>query len=215
MTLAQLQAAIQAHGYETDTAPQQTIAINTAYRNICGQKRWPFMEATATLALPAAASSISTATITDLVHMDSVRANDAAGNYYDMEWVDLQEYRTRVTLDPLRTGAPEVWTYTRNAVYVYPIADRAYTLNVEYILDPPDLSADSDIPVLPATYHDAIVSGALAVLGTRERDWNQVSVHQQRFDFRTREMDRELNLRQRQTAGRVGSSYTYRPYELF
>lgn len=59
-------------------------------------------------------------------------------------------------------GNPLYYTYTGTALRFSPVPDAAYTLTVDYYAAATTLSADGDTSVLPADYHDIMISYALS-----------------------------------------------------
>lgn len=204
MTLAQMRTAIQELGYGSDTATAQTAAINATLRRIEGYRRWPWQEvdvATGSLALGA---DVVTHAITDLLYVDSVRI-ESGTEYRELEYIEPQELRSRQHLDR-DNGTPEYWSKYEGEIRVYPQADKAYTVTIDYIKDPADLSADGDTPTLPATYHDVLVFGAASLLAMRERDWSAFQLYDAHYKERRSEMLGAVGVRQRQNATHVKKS---------
>lgn len=216
MNLTQLQAALEARGYGTDTAVQQTSFINEVYREICGMQRWPFLEKQDTSVVTAVnVAGYSLAGITDLRSIDAVRIEVTANQeYYDLEYMDPQPFRDMEHLDR-DVATPFYWTFINNTLRFYPTPDQAYTVRIDYIMQPADLVAAADTPVLPAAYHDVLVWGAIESMAFRQRDWIGIQNAQQRKEMLLKRMEEEFFLRQRQTSSHVKSSgywNTKRPF---
>lgn len=69
--------------------------------------------------------------------------------------------------DSTRTGAPEAYAITganatTTSVYVWPKPDAIYAIQYDALTNITDLSADGDVPVFPADFHDALVFGVLS-----------------------------------------------------
>lgn len=207
MTLAQLRTSLQAKGYATDSATSQTEMINSVYRALAGKRRWPWLEAQATVALVAGTTSYSIAAITDWLHPDAARI-EISTEYPELEYQAPKDFRDLQHVDRDR-GVPQAWTWMRGQLHVWPSPDRAYTLTVEYTKDPADLSADGDTPVFAATYHDVLVWGAAKEIAYRQRDWAAHQYAKQEYDQRFGEMERAYGLRQRQTSDRIKDSGFY------
>jgi hypothetical protein len=207
VNLGQLRTSLQTKGYATDSATAQTEMLNSVYRALAGKRRWPWMEAQATITLVAGTAAYSIAAITDWLHPDAARV-EIGTEYPVLEYQDPQAFRDLAHQDRDR-GVPQLWTWARGQLHVWPSPDRAYTLTVDYTKDPPDLSSDSDTPIFAATYHDVLVWGALKEIAFRQRDWGAHQYAKQEYDARFGEMERAYGLRQRQTSGKVKESGFY------
>ncbi len=77
---------------------------------------------------------------------------------------------TVVDLELLRdsTGAPKMWAAYGNALEVVPVPTGVATLRHRFIRTEPDLAADSDTPLMPARWHQAIVDYATYLAYRRE-----------------------------------------------
>ncbi len=209
MNLAQLQASIQAKGYDSTTAPQQIIALNSIYRDTCASQRWSFLEKQGTIALTQGVISYPMSSIPDIQEVDGVRLEDpVAQQGWSLENMEPMPFRDIQGLDPnnLNQGTPQFWSMVSQNFMFYPVPDQAYTARVDYILNPPDLAVSTDVPVLPSAYHDLLVWGAIAEIAYRERDWLGRQFAQTEATTRLQHMRSEFQLRQRQTSSRVKRS---------
>src|SRR6202000_675869 len=106
-------------------------------------------------------------------------------------------------------GAPRYWTENNGTITIWPATDGGYMLGIDYFKDPPDRAALTDVPLLPAVYHDVLVWGVIQELAFRERDiWGQ-ELSQGYFQTRYKQMQEENMLRQRQSSSRVKKSGFY------
>lgn len=211
MNLGELRTATQTRGYATDTATAQTEMINSVYRRLCGEMHWRWLEQVDTsLSTAAGQANYSLSSITDLVHINTVRLQTAT-EYYDLEWADANTIMPALHIDRSQ-GIPSVWTYVDQSIQLYPRPAGVYTIVINYIYDPPDLSADSDTPVFPATYHDILVYGCVMDLAMRERDWSAFNAAQAQYEGRKGDMKRQLGIIQRQSPTTVISSGVWDKY---
>lgn len=210
MTRGEIKTAIQQLGYSADTATAQEAAINDLNRRLHGRKRWPWQEAIGTAGTIAVSGSTVSALPSDLLMIDAVRIS-AGTNNIELEWKSQQEVRRLLHLDRTN-GYPQYWTYYDSAVYVYPRANAAYTVTLDYILKATDLSSDSDVPVLPSTYHDLYVWYGASRLAARERDWTAYGAYNQQYVERLSELEQELGIEQKQSARHVEPASWYRDF---
>ncbi len=201
MTLAQLRASLQAKGYGSDSASAQTEALNAAYRRLAGLRRWPWLyQLNTAIDTVVGSATISLSPIADLTHIDAVRlrvnATDASPPL--LEYMDLQALRDRAHADPT-AGEPQSWSFVPGTLHINPAADKVYELVIEYSRDPLDLVADTDVPVVAATYHDTLVWGAIVDLAYRQRDWEGRAAAQQEWTARVKEQERAYGVKQKQS----------------
>lgn len=217
MNLSQLQAELQAHGYGSDTAAQQIIFLNDAYRYVCGLERWPFLEKQdSSLTLTLGTNVVAyTGTLTDLVEFDAVRLTDGLGVPYDLENVEPQTMRSYEVMDNTTRSTPQYWSIIANQLHFWPYADQAYTLNIDYIFQPVDLANPTDIPALPPQFHDVIVWGAARTIARRQRDLYSEQIADAEFTQRVKAMSSAFKLRQRQTSSKVKKSGYWQPRRRF
>lgn len=206
MNLTALQAAIQAKGYTTDTASQQIAFINEAYREICGMARWPFLEAQDSSLSTVAGTSAYSLPFTDWRNLDAVRIAIPATEQYDnLRYLPVQDFREYEHIDR-DISTPYYWTFYANQLHFYPVPDAVYTVTIDYIIEPADLAAGTDVPLIPAQYHDVLVWGAVESLAYRERDWLGRQFAEQKKEMMLKRLEEEYFIRQRQTASHVKKS---------
>lgn len=86
------------------------------------------------------------------------------------------------------TGSPSFYVIEAGTVKVYPTPSATTTLKLYYYRTPATLSADADVPEIPATYHRSVlVAYAVAMCFRREGDTQQASFFQSEYE---RELDR-------------------------
>lgn len=198
VTEANLQTTIQAKGYGTDSATAQAEAIKSAWRRVLGLRRWPFLEATATVTATVGSETVSLASITDLARVEAVRLTIGTEGYGDLKFVERSRLRNWLASD-LDQATPDAWTLHAGAVLLYPRPERAYTVSVDYKKRPAYNAADI---VFPEDYRDVLVWGAISELTFRQRELNGYAEAQ--FRDRLSEMIHDMGLEQRQGAREVG-----------
>lgn len=168
-TLADIKAAVRAHGYQTDDTTLLNL-INGAYRVLLAGRSWPFLETTSTaLTIPAGEDYVSLGVVADLLHLEAVRISDGDRSYSLEPW-DAERVRRNLNLD--RVASPPVaWARRGANLYIYPRPDVDYVLDIDYAPAAPPLAVDDDVLQTPAIYDDAIVMRAVQKLAFRERDW--------------------------------------------
>lgn len=154
-TFADLQTEFYARGFDylNDAGAGTARAkqwINDAVHAICEEAAWPFLEATATGTAPLTISDLREVLyVVDTAQKLRLRHSDA---------------RDVVDLDPdvTTSGTPAIyWIDGLTTLKVWQ-TNTANTLSVRYIKVPTDLSADADVPVVPARYRSTIIDIAAA-----------------------------------------------------
>jgi hypothetical protein len=208
VNLGQLRTQIQDHGYSADTVAQQNDYINAAYREIHGSMRWPFLEA---VSLNAQATSVGTQAytppMTNWRNIDAIRiAQPNIANFISIEYMDPQQLFDMSWVNPTETATPRYWTMYAQQIWFFPIPDDVYEISYFYCIEPADLAADNDVPVIPLAYHDVLVSGAICRMAFRQRDWIGLELWTSKYAQDMTRFKEEYLIRQRQTSSRVKES---------
>lgn len=207
MTLAELQASLQAKGYATDTLTAQTNALNRVYARVLGLHRWPFIQAQTGAVTVAGTATVSLAAITDLRDngIDAVRLSTSAADRLSLDYMEPQSFRD-LQHSFTDYDEPLYWTVIDNQLTLWPTPIRAYTVTIDYAKKVADLAAAGDTPVFDSTYHELLVWGAVADIAYRERDYSGAAWANQQYMMRVGEMERAYGVRQKQTSRQVKRS---------
>lgn len=141
------------------------------------------------------------AVMTDFLVINAVRI-EFGTNYPEISYLPEQEFRDLQHEDRQR-GVPLYWTLIDDDVNFWPTPDANYVITFDYTKDPPDLAADGDTPLLPATFHDILVWGAIKELAYRERNWSARAVALEEYNARMSDMMHAFGVKQRQTSTQV------------
>lgn len=204
-SLADLRSRLQQRGYGTDTKFAQNALINSVYRRIWGMRRWWFLEVAfdTSLVTTANTESVALSAVEDLLHVDRVLLSYGSETY-PLKYVRQSEFNAlKPELTPITPGTPTVWTRVAGSLYFYPTPDKAYTVLLDYVKEPPPLVSDSDVSVLPPAYEDLLVWGPIRELTFRERDDNGWALANTEYNERLGDMVRQDGLEQRQTSQEV------------
>lgn len=128
--------------------PRLKRYVNEAHREIVDLAPWPFLNAKIEGAAPLA--------ITDLGHVLSV------SNLGDDEALYPLDERQVTERDPTRdeTGSARYW-FRADPTHIEVWPRDTAKLVVRYVKQATDMSADTDLPMIPATYQDLIIDGAV------------------------------------------------------
>lgn len=205
ITLADIKAAIQAHGYDTDTAAQQTIMIQMILRRLHGMRRWQFL-VEETTAYSATLANTGRATLTPLgrgLKFDSVRMS-LGTETWDLEPVDHESMIDK-RHDDVAVGRPKYWARERDDILVWPLPDQTYPMEIVWYGLTTIPQADGDAIAWPETHLDVLVYAALMRLTWRQRDWNGYDRAKADFTDALLEAMRDEGVTQRQVADHVQS----------
>lgn len=139
-------------------------AINQAICQIDAEYRWPWLEATQTVALVAGQD-------TYVLPADFRATRTIMLNSVGRASVILFEVSPGSALaqSPANQGPPMGFAVDQNDLIVTPTPDNGvYTLTHLYYRTTAELIADSDEPLIPDMYHPAIVAAAASLIAMRE-----------------------------------------------
>lgn len=209
MNLGQIRSAVQSLGYTIDTAAQQNTFINAEYHNICGKERWKFLETIDTTSVVPVNGTPNYALnlVNPWRNLDAVRLSvpNVSPPGVDMKYINSQELFDHLSMDT-NTATPFEWSFYANQLWLYPTPDQTYQASIYYIQEETDLVSDSDVPLIPITYHDVLVWGCVERLAMRERDWLGRQFAQTEKELLLGRLEREYRMTQRQTSSQVKKS---------
>lgn len=182
MLLSEIQTEVQARVTATASVTRLNLWINAAYRKASEMESWPWLEATTT--------GNSPLTISDL------RAVLAVTDTTNKNVLDFADFRDLNDDDPTltTTGYPYCWYQSAPTVIsTYPTTVTA--LSVRYLKVPTDLSAGTDVALIPPRYHyDILVEGACAYAYRDSDNWEAAQACQNVFDSAVLDMGDALNV---------------------
>lgn len=136
--------------------------VNEAIHTIEVEFDWPWLEAITTHSTTAGTQTLTVPT--DWLRTDKlwIADNDP------LEYLGFGDLRQQY--DVTGRGQPEAYSIVADAIYLGPTPDSTYTVNHLYIRREPDLTSDTDSPLMPASFHMAIVELATALGLRRSRE---------------------------------------------
>jgi len=166
--------------FSTWTQAQQQRQINLAYKDVCNASHWKFTESTI---------RDSTSANTQEYALPS----DIVGRPYEVRWLSLSsqwlklipiDFRELEVFDQTSTGNPIYYYIWQGNLGLYPIPDATRTNNIQirYKYLPPDMSQDSDEPIVPIPFRHAIPMRAAVRCFTRTKDLDMVQIHQAQYN---------------------------------
>ena len=197
MNLGQFRTAIDRRtGIATDTSAQ-TEWVNFVLNEIALEDRWPWLEKSGTVTLVAGTQSY--ALPTDLRTVMAVY-DDQSHDYDPGSIRDLALFNRSDDV-PSQFGFGYFFGTEGSNIFVAPTPTTSGTLTVRYIANETALSGDSDSPLLPASYHQAVVELASFLVQTRRMGGTDDS---KRADAYQRAYNRIVHKMQREALRRVG-----------
>lgn len=159
MTFLELQDAVLADAFDASKRGDVKNWINHAYAILCDLDEWTWMRASAAVAVTSGSQTVSS------MPADFGVANALVDQYgASLEKIlDPEVFYDRYTGLGASTGQPEAFVNVNNGLLVGPtsnVSSSAFRLVYERVVTA--MSADSDVPILPAMYHMALVHGAKA-----------------------------------------------------
>lgn len=150
MNLGEARTELAGRGFDYLEASRVNTFLNDAKNTFEDAYPFPWLETST--------SGASPLTIADLKQV--LYVVDSTNN---QELVGVAASQVVAELDPsitTTTGAPDVWWLDgEETIRTYPTT--AVTLSVRYVKESPELSADSDTPLIPARYHQTWVDIAV------------------------------------------------------
>lgn len=217
MTFVQMLDDVKARCAITDSNLDGQIRqwLNLAQQNIITRYTWQFLFQEDSISTVAAQDTYSLGT--DVMHIYMLR--DTTNNRRISYATNLDFFKA--VPNPVSTGAPYTFriigsrqaavnTVASIQVVLYPIPDAVYTVYYSYYMRVNDLSASSDISLIPVQFHELLVHYACKAYYSREGDPRAVS-HQDEFESMLKNMVSQLAVTpvdRIDTLGRQGSNNT-------
>lgn len=204
-TLSELMEGVRNNGFDSMQDSKIELAVTRADRRIRSLRRWRFLRYTTTLSTVAASQQVSTASITDLRAIESVRLVDPT--YGDnLTPISFQDYKNLSLSGSDATGLPRFWTEGNGQILVWPTPQAVYSLSVDYIGTGTDMVSPTDVSDIPDPYSEVIEWSATAALAARERDTALQQIAKVEYAERLVELRNQHELGQRQSSLTVQES---------
>lgn len=206
-------ARIQALGYATDTEAAQLLALNAAHKRVLNTRRWRFLMSTdVSKSTSIGDGTIVLGTLPETKRIDAVRL-ESGTERFALEYVEpevIRDYEHQYR----DNGVPEFWSVIGNELHVWPIPDRAYTIVLDLILKPNEITAKANEVQIPDSHADILVWDAIMSITYRERDWDAHNFARQRYAELLAEMLVQFGMSNRQTSGRVVESGFFDKFDV-
>lgn len=196
MTLDDMYTELDLYGFDDLDDDQKLLLLNESYFDIATREPWPFLEAVASITVPAAQSQITnnalvTGNVTNLNSVlsfidttNSITMTPERGDVIEKEYV-VSAY----------TGTPTKYYFVGDELLVYPPTDSVINYRLYYTKTPVAATTTSDTFLIPARHHSIIVYGAL-VKAFLVNDDPQSAVFQNMFESRYQQMRADVWMNQ-------------------
>lgn len=144
--------------------------INLGYQDFINRELWPFREVTDTIATVAGTQEYTLTTEFSNIDNSNIASVTVQGaSARRLAYKPFNQLRiSQPDLDQEGTSLPEYYYLKASKIGFWPSPNDAYTITVDYYKIPTELSSDSDEPIIPQAYREALLQYALSM----EHDFN-------------------------------------------
>ena len=182
--VTKVQQRVRDTGYSTTEIKNY---INDTQNDIYNEYRLPQLEDTQDYTLTISNADITSGSGLPSNYVGAINLTITTSGYEML--VPYKDYREidSVYPDPTDTSTnpanpPMYWYFYEDTINVYPVPDKAYTATLKYYKRPTALSADADIPQLPAEFEELLVLGAAYRVLQVKDNYDQAGVLQNKYD---------------------------------
>lgn len=145
-------------------------SINLGYKQFVSRELWPFREVTDTFSTVAGTQEYSLVSNFSNIDNNNIISVTIQGstNKKLSYWPFNQLRASQPDFDLIGSDVPERYYLQAGNMGLWPAPNAVYTIAVDYYKTPTELSNDSDEPIIPIAYREALVKYALAA----EHDYN-------------------------------------------
>lgn len=173
-TFAELKTEVLAYGFDANAYSTRVGNwLNEAQARIA--RRLNLRELATTTTVTTVAGTTAYSLPGDFIRVEAV-IDQTSGNSFLLDPRPAEHLR-----DLSFSGRPQYYSLGAEGLLVWPNPDAAYTLEARYFKNPPQMSADGDVPGIPGDYHDLLVSYALSRAYRSEDDAQMSTFHYNEF----------------------------------
>jgi hypothetical protein len=171
-TYKEIQDRVLSEISKSDSTTRNRVkdSINLGYQNFVLRELWPFREKTGTLNTVASTQEYDlSSNFSDMDEQNIISvAIQGNTNRKLVYWPFNQLRADQPDYDLTGASVPERYYIKANQIGFWPLPNDVYAVSIDYYITPTELSADSDEPIIPVAYREALVKYALSA----EHDFN-------------------------------------------
>lgn len=144
--------------------------INLGQNDFVLRELWPFRETTGTLTTSAGTQETSlSSTFSDLDQQNIISVSLQGANQRKLVYWPFNQLRAdKPDFDFDAQGVPERYYIKGGSIGLWPVPNGTYTILIDYYKVATELSADSDVSIIPVGYREALIHYGLSL----EHDYN-------------------------------------------
>lgn len=209
MTLNDMIAEMQNHGFEDLDTATLTRLLNDAYEDVWSREPWPFREGQVDITVSQGVAQVTAPA--DFGKVASLFVKDMGTNLEPMRREDIgKQFPGNLT----EQDQPVWYYFIGSGLYLYPVPDTTYTLTLYYLKQFTPLVNPTDVPALPSN-HRIIVLGALTSAYDMEDDNDVALRFQSRFEDRIAAVREEWWMQQYDRPQTQTDLYMYDDFYFF
>lgn len=206
-------ARVQALGYGTDTEAAQILTLNSLHKRVVNTRRWSFLLTVDTSkATVVGDGTYALTTLPETKRVDAVRLENASSKllleHQEVSLVRDFEHMYR------ENGTPEYWTMVGTELHIWPIPDEVYTIVLDLVEKPKELTTAANEIQIPDASADILVWGTIMGVTFRERDWDGHNFARQMYAELLAELLAQYGMTDRQTSKHVVSSGFHDQFDI-
>jgi len=157
---------------KSDATTRNRVAewLNMGQSDFVLRELWPFRETTGTLATVGGTQEYVLSTeFTDIDEQNILSVAIQGANQKKLTYWPFNQLRaSKPDFDLDAASVPERYYIKAGSIGFWPAPNAVYSVDIDYYALPTAMSADSDVPLLPLNYREALIHYALAL----EHDYN-------------------------------------------
>lgn len=213
-TAGEILERVQALGYGADISAPQLLALNMLHKRVVNTRRWRFLGAIeSALTTEIGVGEYAVDTLADTKRIDAVRMVSSNGEALNLEHQEQVTIRDFENMWP-DNGTPEYWVQIGQKLHVWPKPSNVYTIVVDVVDLPAELTEAEDTIQIPDSHADILVWGTIMGITFRERDWDGHNFARQMYAELLAEMQAQYGMSDRQTPKKVNSSGFFDKFDV-
>ena len=143
--------------------------INLGQSDFVMRELWPFREATENITTASGTQEYDLTNLTDIDSQNILSVSIQGTNEKKLSYIPFNQLRaSNPDFDADATAVPRNYYFKAGQIGFWPAPAAAYTIAVDYYIVPTEMSNDTDTPIIPVNYREALIHYALSL----ENDFN-------------------------------------------